>query len=113
MTRMNYTTGWGSSGDDLSTWSVTLSFPPQHAVAQTFLSSVGSWDDAAVDCGIRRYRTRPQPDGPDHVVTFDQDYIGTYPPSISDEQLTSVTAWLSVSGGGNWGRMVLNAWFLA
>jgi hypothetical protein len=95
---------------DESTHSVTYSFSPTYAVAQTSLSLVAGGGECSV--GIRHYETRPQPNGPNQSFNFGWNNIGGYPPSIDDHHLTSVTAHMWVGQGIQFGQATLNVWFL-
>jgi len=107
---MHYTNFWVSGGDNGSSHSVTYSFSPAHAVAQTALSLVSG--GGIVSVGIHHYETRPHPNGPNQSFNFGWNWIGGYPPSIHDHNLTSVTAQIWVGEGGNQdGQATLNVWF--
>jgi hypothetical protein len=104
---MHYTNFWVWE----SVHSVTFSFSPTSAVAQTSLSLVAG--GGIVSVGIRHYETRPHPNGPNKDFNFGWNDIGAYPGSIYDPHLTSVTAEMWVGDGDyQGGYATLNVWFL-
>lgn len=109
VTGMHYNTGWAYGGDDGYSYSVQYNFAPSNALAQTSLSA--AIGDGLCACGIRQYRIRPVPNGPDQDINYGWNYIGAYPPSVYDLHMTSVTAELDVGGNGQSGYMTLNVWF--
>jgi hypothetical protein len=106
---MHYTNFWLSGGDNGGSHSVTYSFSPAFAAAQTSLSLV--MNPGITSVGIHHYETRPHPNGPNKDFNFGWNYIGGYPPSIDDPNLTSVTAQIWVGQGGQAGQATLNVWF--
>lgn len=107
---MHYTNFWLAGGDNGGSHSVTYSFSPTYAAAQTSLSLVAG--DGIVSVGIKHYETRPKPNGPNQSFNFGWNDIGGYPPSIYDPHLTSATAQMWVGQGGNQlGQATLNVWF--
>lgn len=106
---MHYSTFWLFGGDDGGSHSVTYSFSPTFGVAQTSLSVVA--DPGECSAGIPHYEIRPHANGPNQSFNFGWNYIGAYPPSIYDPNLTSVTAEIWVGQGSQSGYATLNVWF--
>jgi len=106
---MHYTNFSIDGGDNGGSHSVTYSFSPAYAAAQTSLSLVANPGICSV--GIKHYETRPQANGPNKDFDFGWSDIGGYPPSIYDPHLTSVTAKMWVGQGNQWGQATLNVWF--
>ena len=84
VTGMQWTLIWSATG------SVTkeVNIPAQGAVAQI---SLGQADGGGLlDAGIRGFRTRPNPGGPEQVTDFGANFYN-WPNTVFDLHLSSVT----------------------
>lgn len=110
VTGMHYNSAWAFGGDNGYSYSVQYNFSPTPSVAQTSLSVVAGGGGFCTS-GITQYRIRPVPNGPDQDINFGWNYIGAFPPSVNDPNMTSVTAEMQLGGGDQSGYMTLNIWF--
>ena len=107
VTGMHFTSFFAfSGGEDAFSGSVTFSFTPTFAVAQTSLSEVTGDGMSAVF--IRRFERRPKPNGPNHTV-----HLGTGTPSVDDPHMTEVTAEILLFGSDQGATATLNVWFFS
>jgi hypothetical protein len=98
---------WGSAWNG-ATVTLQVNFAPQMAVAKASLS--GANGDGLCMGGIRQYRTRTTPAGPDQDHNFQWNPQFGYPPVAYDPLMTSATADLVVGGSGQQGVMTLMVW---
>jgi hypothetical protein len=101
----NMAWSWNSaSGSSVST---QVNFAPTQAVAQCSLSQADG--DGLCAGGIKQFRTRTQPDGPDQDHNFDVSNPVWLPPVVFDPIMTSVSAQLDL-GQRQQGTMTLMVW---
>lgn len=102
---MSWASRWAYNG---ASTSMQINFGPQQAVAQASLS--GANGNGLCMGGIKQFRTRTTPNGPDQDHNFNWDPNFGYPPVVFDRIMTSATAELVVGGGGQQGVMTLLVW---
>jgi hypothetical protein len=89
---MGWTLIWSATG------SITkeMNFAAQKAVGQI---SLGQADGGGLlNSGIRGFRTRPTPTGPENVTDFGPNFYN-WPNTVFDQRLSSVTFALALGGG--------------
>lgn len=102
---MSWASRWAYNGASAS---MQINFAPQLAVAQASLS--GANGEGLCMGGIKQYRTRTMPTGPDQDHNFTWNSNFGYPPTAFAPIMTSVTAELVVGGNGQQGVMTLLVW---
>jgi hypothetical protein len=99
----------GAAGDNGGSWTRTINLAPASVSAQ--VSLFGVYGNGLQRVGIRSFRTRPDPDGPEHAVTFGVAF-GDWPSFLAVvEHLSSIT-WAVTAGADQeaFGRLDLLWW---
>ncbi|GGQ90881.1 MULTISPECIES: hypothetical protein [Streptomyces] len=97
---MNWNILWSSTGGG----TLEMNIGAQKAVGQ---ASLGQADgEGLCNSGIRGFRTRPNPAGPENVTDFGDNFYN-WPNTVFDQSLTSVTFALAL-GSHQEGTVVCN-----
>jgi hypothetical protein len=104
-----YNWTWGIGHDTGGSGSLQINFRPSDALALVSLSMADG--DGLCHTGIRQYRTRSVPTGPDQDHNFTWTHGFGLPPVARDPIMTSVTAQLTL-GARQQGVMTLVVWFI-
>jgi len=103
---------WVFGGNNGLDGTVTISFSPSPAVAQTSLSSIMS--TGALVGGIHQYTTpNPDPTLPDLPTIFSYNPDYGLPPIVYDPNMTSVTAELGVGGDNTQAVLTLTVYLFS
>jgi hypothetical protein len=113
ITGMFFSSAWAFGGDNGFSESVSIGFGPSFAAALTTLTEATG--DGLVEIGISQFSFRPPGAATDTFVNHGPfDFGGNAAiPGVSNPNMTSATATVTVGGNGQLGAGTLSVWFFA